>query len=121
MFLKSFVGACIAGAALSLRLIDQTPSAIAELLSQTAAAEISADICLRTATRNKADLPKFYDIYREGPMFTDSAFSHDGEAFAWTDAEEVYDSAAEAEGTEWKRASEVFPGKTLYGTGGITP
>ena len=54
-------------------------------------------------------------------MFTDSAFSHDGEALAWTDASEVYESAAEATGSVWKRASEVFTGKSLFGTNGITP
>ena len=70
---------------------------------------------------NKAALPNFYELYSGSSMFTDSAFSHDGEALAWTDASEVYESAAEATGSVWKRASEVFTGKSLFGTNGITP
>ena len=101
-----------------------TPTAIAELLSQTKAAEaaaISAAICQRAPTWNKLDLPDFYDIYDGSVMFTDEVFPRSAEAYAWSDAEEVYSSAYEAEGTVWKRASEVFTGKSLWGANGITP
>ena len=63
MFMKSFLGACIAGVALSLKLANQTPSPMAELLSQTKAGDISAEVCQRSATRNKKDVPDFYQIY----------------------------------------------------------
>jgi hypothetical protein len=120
MFLRSVVGACIAGAALSIKLVNQTTAPLAEILSQTKAS-LTSEICLRTATANKADLPDFYDIYAGSELFTDDKFPHSSESFAWSDANEVYSSAAEAADTEWKRAKEAFPGKSLFGTNGITP
>ena len=122
MFIKSFVGACIAGAALSLTIepIHQTPAALTEILSQTEAGSISAEICLRTAARNKAALPAFYDILGGSSKYTDPDFKHDWSSFAWSDASETFTEIAEAT-TTWKRASVAFPGKTLFGTNGITP
>ena len=102
MFLRSFFGACIASTALGLKLVYQTPTAIAELLSQTkaaeaaAVAEISAEICQRASTWNKLTLPEFYDIYAGNNLFTDEVFPRSDGAFAWSDGEEVYSSAAEA-------------------------
>ena len=93
MFARSFVGACIAGVALSLKFneVDQTSAAITEILSQTEAGAISAAICLRAPTRNKdaAAVPDFYGIYGGTSQFTDSTFSHDWTAVAWTDASET--------------------------------
>ena len=90
MFARSFVGACVAGAALSLNLVDQTPTAIDELLSQTAAAKISASICQRTVTMNKAAVPDFYGIYGGTSLFTDSAFPANWTTMAWADAGEKF-------------------------------
>ena len=122
MFAKSFVGACIAGAALSINIehIHQTPAALTEILSQTEAGSISAAICLRTAARNKAALPNFYEILGGSAKYTDTDFKHDWSSFAWKDAGEKFDEVEEAEVT-WKRASVAFPKKTLFGTNGITP
>ena len=79
MFAKSFVGACIAGAALSINIepIHQSPAALTEILSQTEAGSISADICLRTAERNKAALPDFYELLGGSAKYTDPDFKHD--------------------------------------------
>ena len=52
--------------------------------------------------------------------YTDNDFKHDWSAFAWTDASETFTEITDAN-TKWKRASEAFPGKTLFGTNGITP
>ena len=121
MFLRTFVSACLASAAISLKLSDhQTPSAIATILSQTQTA-ISGEICQRAATANKADVPDFYAIHAGSKVFTDDKFPHTSAAFAWSDAGEVYSAANEAAGTQWKRAKDVFPKKTLWGTNGITP
>lgn len=118
MFTKSFVGACFAGAALGLNIksIGQTPAALAEIESAT----VTAEICLRTATRNKAALPEFYDILGGSTKYTDTDFKHDWSSFAWSDASETFTEVAAAT-TTWKRASVAFPQKTLFGTNGITP
>ena len=42
MFMKSFLGACIAGVALSVRLEHETPSSLAQILNAT---DIAADVC----------------------------------------------------------------------------
>ena len=117
MFIKSFIGACIAGAALSMNLksIDQTPAALAQI-----EAAIDASICLRTAERNKAALPDFYGILGGSAKWTDPVFKADWTSMAWKDAEETFTSITQ-EFTTWKRASEAFPGKTLFGTEGIRP
>ena len=70
---------------------------------------------------NKAALPDFYDIYSKTTKFTDYDFSHDDNAMAWADASEVYEGAKDIANSVWKRASKVFPGKSLFGTKGITP
>ena len=127
MFIKSFVGACIAAMALSLSIepADQSPAAIEEILSQTSATSatsISKEICQRTATRNKAALPDFYSILGGATKYTDTDFKHDWSAMAWKDAGETYAGMATFyKTTVWKRASEAFPGKTLWGSKGITP
>ena len=96
MFLRTFVSACLASAAISLKLSDlQTPSAIDTILSQTQTA-ISGEICQRAPTANKADVPDFYAIYAGADVFTDDKFPHTSEAFAWSDAGEVYSSATDA-------------------------
>ena len=125
MFIKTFVGACIAGAALSLNLLvdeDQTPAAITEILAQTeTTAEISSAICLRTANRNKAALPDFYKILGGKAKYTDTDFKASwNTAFAWKEASESFTEIKESK-TTWTRASVAFPGKTLWGTKGITP
>ena len=55
MFIRSFVAACAAAVALSLQVseVDQTSTAIHEILSQTEAAKLSPTICQRAPTRNK--------------------------------------------------------------------
>ena len=124
MFTKSFVGACVASMALGLNIepAGQTPAAITEILSQTETTAISSAICQRTATRNKAALPDFNGILAGTTKYTDTDFKHDWSAFAWKDAGEVYTEMATPYKTAvWKRASEAFPGKTLFGTNGITP
>ena len=80
MFNKSLIGACIAGAALSMNLktIDQTPAALAQI-----EAAIDASICLRTAERNKAALPDFYGILNGSEKFTDPVFKADWTSIAW--------------------------------------
>ena len=90
MFSKSFMGACIAGVALSINLKDlrQTPAALTDILSQTKAANISADICLRTANRNKAALPDFNGILNGTTQYTDPDFKADWTSILWTDAQE---------------------------------
>ena len=111
MFIKSFIGACIAGAALSINLrLDQTPAALAQI-----EAAIDTKICLRTAERNKAALPDFYQILGGSAKFTDPVFKADWSALAWADAGETFPHFTAAD-TVWKRASEVFAGKTLFGT-----
>ena len=117
MFTKSFIGACMASAALSLNLkhIDQTPAALAQI-----EAAIDTKICLRTAERNKAALPDFYQILGGSAKFTDPVFKADWSSFAWADAGEKFPHFTAAD-TVWKRASEAFPGKTLFGTEGIRP
>ena len=93
MFVKTFIGACLAVAALSLEVVtvadneitdagdDQTPAAITEILSQAeAATAISAKICQRAPARNKAAVPDFYKIYGGTSVFTDSAFPHSKKA-----------------------------------------
>ena len=122
MFSKSFVGACIASAALSINIepIHQSPAALTEILSQTEAGSISADICLRTAARNKAALPNFYEILGGSAKYTDPDFKHDWSSFAWSDASETFTEIAQAT-TKWTRSSVAFPKKTLFGTNGITP
>ena len=111
MFIKSFIGACIAGAALSISLrLDQTPAALAQL-----EAAIDTKICLRTAERNKADLPDFYSILNGDAKFTDPVFKADWTSMAWADAGEKFTHFTEADAI-WKRASEAFVGKTLFGT-----
>ena len=76
---------------------------------------------MRTATANKAPVPDFYSIYAGSDLFTDDKFPHSAEAFAWSDASETYSSANESADTVWKRAKTAFPGKSLFGTNGITP
>ena len=96
MLIKSFMGACIAVAALSLKfehineLTDQSPAAITEILSQKKTATISSEICLRTATRNKAALPNFYGILGGTAKYTDTDFKADWSSFAWKDAGETF-------------------------------
>ena len=121
MFTKSFVGACVASMALGLNIepAGQTPAAITEILSQTETTAISKEICQRTATRNKAALPDFYGIEAGTTKYTDTDFKHDWSAFVWSEASEVWDQFLST--TIWKRASEYFPEKTLFGTKGITP
>ena len=124
MFIKSFVGACIAAMALSLNIepVDQSPAALEEILTQTSATTISKEICQRTATRNKAALPDFYGILGGATKYTDTDFKHDWSAMAWKDASETYAEMVPGyKSTVWKRASEAFPGKTLWGSKGITP
>ena len=124
MFIKSFVGACVAAMAHSLSIepaVDQSPAAISELLSQTETTAISSAICTRTATRNKAALPDFYGILNGTSKYTDTDFKHDWSAFAWKDAKEVYDEMATPYKTAvWKRAGELYPNNTLWGSRGIT-
>ena len=122
MFTRFFVNACIAGVVLSLQLqsIDQTPTALTEILAQTQAGAINAEICLRTAARNKAALPDFYKILNGKTKYKDTDFKHDWSSFAWHDAGESFTDIAE-ETTVWKRASVAFPKKTLFGEHGITP
>ena len=112
MFTKSFIGACIASAALSMNIkhIDQTPAALAQI-----EAAIDTKICHRTAERNKADLPDFYSILNGNAKFTDPVFKADWTSMAWADAGETFPHFTAAD-TVWKRASEVFAGKTLFGT-----
>ena len=113
MFIKSFIGACIASAALSFNIkdIDQTPTALAQI----EAAAIDKKICLRTSERNKAALPDFYSILKGSAKYTDPVFKADWSALAWADAGETFPHFSAAD-TVWKRASEAFPGKTLFGT-----
>ena len=120
MFIKSFISASIAGAALSLNIqpVEQSPAALTEILTQTTA--ISKEICLRTATRNKAALPDFYSILNGSTKYTDTDFKHDWSSFAWKDAGETFSGLTEKD-TVWKRASEHFTGNKLFGTNGITP
>ena len=124
MFIKSFVGACIAAMALSLNIepADQSPTALDEILTQKSTTTISKEICQRTATRNKAALPDFYGILGGTTKYSDTDFKPDWSAMAWKDAGETYASMATSYTTTvWKRASEAFPGKTFWGTNGITP
>ena len=117
MFIKSFIGACIASIALSMNIkqIDQTPAALAQI-----EAAISTKICLRTAERNKADLPDFYSILNGNAKFTDPVFTADWTSVAWADAGEKF-VGIEPKTTVWKRAAEAFPGKKLFGTKGVRP
>ena len=117
MFTKSFIGACIASAALSMNIkhFDQTPAALAQI-----EAAIDNKICLRTAERNKATLPDFYSILNGNAKFTDPVFKADWTSVAWADAGEKFEGIEEST-TVWKRASEAFPGKTLFGTKGVRP
>ena len=97
MFSKSFMGACIAATALSINLkhIDQSPAALTEILSQTKD-EIAADICLRTATRNKAALPDFNAILNGTTKYTDPDFKADWTSVLWEDAGETFTEFTEA-------------------------
>ena len=58
--MKSFLGACIAGVALSVRLEHETPSSLAQILNAT---DIAADVCQRAPTWNKMDVDDFYTLY----------------------------------------------------------
>ena len=65
MFMKSFLGACIAGVALSVslkfnHLEHETPSSLAQILNAT---DIAADVCQRAPTWNKMDVDDFYTLY----------------------------------------------------------
>ena len=96
MFIKSFVGACIAAAALGLNLLvdeDQTPAALTDILAEKKTAKtaaLSSEICLRTATRNKKALPDFYKILGGTTKYTDPDFKANWESFAWKDAGESF-------------------------------
>ena len=118
MFIKSFIGACIASAALSFNIkdIDQTPAALAQI----EAAAIDKKICLRTSERNKAALPDFYSILKGSAKYTDPVFKADWTSVAWADAGEKF-VGIEPKTTVWKRAAEAFPGKKLFGTKGVRP
>ena len=50
-------------------------------------------------------------------MFEDKTFPHNNDAFYWPDASEEYRYPSDLTNTHWKRASEVFADKTLFGTG----
>ena len=65
-------------------------------------------------------MPNFYEKLNGSAKYIDKDFKHDWSSFAWEDADETFTDIA-SETTEWKRASEAFPGKTLFGTNGITP
>ena len=58
--MKSFLGACIASVALSVRLEHETPSSLAQILNAT---DIAADVCQRAPTWNKMDVDDFYTLY----------------------------------------------------------
>ena len=52
-------------------------------------------------------------------MFTDSAFPHNKNGSFWKDAGEQYGSL-DASSAKWKRVKDAFPGKSLFGTKGVT-
>ena len=82
---------------------------------------MSVEICQQTAARNKAEVPDFYALYAGDNAFSDDVFTPDDEAFAWSNAQEVYEYSSHLSQIQWKRAKEAYPGHTLFGTNGVTP
>ena len=118
---STFLGACLAGVALSLnvqsglQIPDTSP---VQYFAQ--ASTVPAATCQRTAARNKAELPDFYTLYGGATAFNDTSFAHTSkDVFAWADAKEVDSVSSNA--IVWKRANTVFSDHTLFGSKGVTP
>ena len=118
---STFVGACLAGVAMSLKIRSglQLPESKPMSFAQTGA-PVPVDICQRTATMNKEDVPDFYALYAGSSAFDDTSFPHtSANIFAWADANEK--DELEGDTVVWKRAKDAFPDHTLYGSNGVTP
>ena len=118
---STFLAACLAGVGLSLQIEStlQLPDTSPVFnLAQTS--NVSANICQRTADRNKAALPDFYSLYAGSTAFSDTSFAHTSkDVFAWADAKET--DTVSSSNIVWKRASDVFSDHTLFGSNGVTP
>ena len=81
-------------------------------------AQLDTPTCTSTADRNKADLPKFYNIIDGSEKYTDTEFGHDNNALYWSDLSESWNKSD----LEWHRASTLLKdGQNLWGSNGVTP
>jgi hypothetical protein len=97
--MKSFIGACLMGVALSigLRTGIELPTEevihsdiFAQTETETGTGIISEAVCQKTAKRNKDAVADFYALYAGTTPYTDTDFAANNEAFAWNDASETY-------------------------------
>ena len=73
--------------------------------------------CQTTPDRNKKALPDFYSLLNSSKKYTDPDFSPDSSSFYWKGHENWW--SFRDYNYEWKRAKEMYPKNTLWGSNGV--
>ena len=97
MFAKSFVGACIAGAALSVNIaqIHQSPVAFTEILSQTEAGSISGAGANGEVAADEAKCWQFDDATGDYVNTCPEEEAIDASCWTWNESAEDWDNTCE--------------------------